>query len=641
MFSEKPVSDRKKLSVETVVHQSGVARTLRFGTFELNITTGELRKHGRKIRLQGQSLKILLCLLEEPGQPRSRDELRCKLWPTGTFVDFDHSLNVAVNRLRERLGDSAGAPRYVETVAGAGYRFVGVVEADDPRQLEPEPPADASPDRNRRIAWLAITVACPLVLLAFALFYSGRVRNVPKAEGSRITSVAVLPLNNLAADERESYLADGMTEELITELARLGSFRVISRTSIMRYKQTSRSISDIGRELNVDAVVEGTVRRSGDRVRVTVQLVGTAPEHHIWADAFEGDIRDVLNLQRGVAGKVANQILGKLAAPKATLRANKRLDPETYEAYLRGRHFLARRNADAMNKAAEYFQRAVHRDPQFAAAYAGLATTYDLLGMLGILAPEHCFPQAKYFADKALQLDGSLAEAYAARGHAADFYDLDWSASQQDFQRAIALDPSSAFAHHWYGEHFIAIGNAEWAVSELKRARELDPLSLPILSTLGRAHLYAHHYGDAMEHCRKVLELEPTFAMGHWCLGLAYTAERKYSMAAAEFERANELGTTPLYVCQLACAYAAIGKNVEARAMLQTLLQKARTTHVSPYFLARIYAALGDKDEAFRWLETAFDKRDHLTFLPLDFWTDAMRSDPRFFALLRRLHLPA
>ena len=642
MSSEKPVRDWKKLSIKTAVDQSRVARMLRFGAFELNTTTGELRKHGRKIRLQGQSLKILLCLLEEPGESRSREELRRKLWGSGTFVDFDHGLNVAVNRLRERLGDSAEAARYIETMGGAGYRFVGLVEAGDSPQPEPEPAENLPRDRNPTTAWLVLAVACPLLLLAFAFFYRDLLPKEAESEDFRIESVAVLPLTILAVDESESYLADGMTEELITELARLGRFRVISRTSIMRYKKTSRSITDIGRELNVDAVVEGTVRRSGDRVRVTVQLVRASPEHHIWADAFEGDIRDVLNLQRDVAGKVANKIRGKLPPPKAaTLRANKRLDPETYEDYLRGRHFLARRNAEAMSKAAEYFQRAVHRDPQFAEAFAGLATTYDLLGTFGILPPEECFPQAKDFARKALQLDGTLAEAYAARGHAADFYDLDWSASQQDFQRALVLDPSSAFAHHWYGEHFIAIGKAEWAVSELKRARQLDPLSLPIISTLGRAQIYAHHYGEAVEQCRKVLELEPTFAMGHWCLGLAHTAAREYSMAVAEFERANELGTTPLYVCQLACAHAALGETVHARAMLQILLQKARTTHVSPYFLARIYATLGDKDEAFRWLEMAFDKRDHLAFLPLDFWTDTIRSDPRFLALFRRLHLPA
>ena len=628
------------------VHAS--SPTLRFGPFELKVETGELWKSGTKIRLQGQSLRVLLCLLEEPGRFRSREELRRNLWPDGTFVDFDHSLNVAVNRLRERLGDSAETPRYVETVAGVGYRFIAPVEASQPPLSEsPRPELDSSGDSSR--VWkrpflrAGVAAVCALLLAALTWFPWNLIfKHGAAVGGSHIDSVAVLPLTNIAGDDREDYFADGMTEELITELASLGSFRVISRTSIMRYKKTVRSLPEIGRELNVNALVEGTVRRSGDRVRITVRLVSTSPEHLIWADAYEGDIHDVLTLQRDVASDIAGNIQTKLGVqPAPSLPARKRLDPETYEDYLRGRHFLARRDAESMNKAAGYFQMAVQRDPQYAQAYAGLAATYDLLGTYELRPPEKSFPQAIEFAGKALQLDSTLSEAYTARASAESFYELDWVAADRDFQRAIALDPSSAFAHHWYAEHFNNVGKAERSVSELKRARDLDPLSLPINSILGIAYRAAHHYDEAVQQCKKTVELDPNFSMGHWCLGEAYMGERQYLAAVSELERATALGATPLLICDLGCAYAGVGKDTEARAILKALEQNAQFAYVSPYLIASIYCALGEKDEAFKWLYSAFDRRDsHIVELSLDPLMDPLRSDPRFLPLIQRLHLP-
>src|SRR6185437_8683034 len=399
---------------------------------------------------------------------------------------------------------------------------------------------------------------------------------------------------------------------------------------------------EIGRELNVNALVEGTMRRSGDRVRITVQLVRTSPENHVWADAYEGNIRDVLNLQRDVARNIASNIEAKLGTRQLTARrASKRLYPETYEDYLRGRHFLARRNAQAMNKALAYFRQAVQRDPQYAQAYAGLASTYDIVGMYEVLPPQKSFPQAKEFAGRALQLDNTLSEAYVARAAAASFWEFDWAAAERDFQRAIALDPSSALAHHWYGEHFINIGKAESALSELKHARELDPLSLPINATLGRVYRDAHHYEEAIQQCQKTLELDPNFSMAHWCLGQAYLGQRKYSAAIPELERANALGPTPLLACDLGYAYAAAGKTGKAKDILEVLMQKAQSAYVPPYLIAAIHGALGDKDDAFKLLERAYRERDsHITYLPLDPEMDPLRSDPRFAPLLRRLNIP-
>ena len=408
-----------------------------FGPFRLNVETGELWKSGTKIRLHGQALQILLSLLEQPGQVRTREELRGRLWPGGTFVDFDQSLNVAVNRLRERLGDSAENPHYVETVPSVGYRFVLPVEEVQPppaAAVEPQQkPAGKSETGGRPgIARAVIVPACAVLGLALAWFTWNRIGPYgAAAKDSHIDSIAVLPLTNLARDSTDDFFADGMTEELITDLARMGAVRVISRTSVMRYKRTARPLPEIGRELNVSAFVEGTVRRSGDRVRITVQLIRASPEQHIWADVFDGDIRDVLALQRDVAHDIVGRIQNKLAAPPvANPDSNKRLDPETYEAYLRGRHFLARRNSEAMNKAVAYFQQAVQRDPHYAQAYSGLAVAYDLLGMYEILPPEESFPKVKEFAGKALQIDDALSEAYTARAAAASYWEFDWAAAE-------------------------------------------------------------------------------------------------------------------------------------------------------------------------------------------------------------------
>jgi TolB-like protein/Tfp pilus assembly protein PilF len=590
----------------------------------------------------------LLCLSDEPGRLSTREELRSRLWPNGTFVDFDHSLNVAVNRLRERLGDSADHPHYVETVPGIGYRFIGSIE-----QIRISPaaplPADVSASvqslaiRERRFRAASVLTICVLSLLAFVwLIWHGVSNHFGSGAEPSIESLAVLPLTNLARSDGNDYFADGVTEELITDLAKLASFRVISRTSVMRYKNTNRSLAEIGRELDVNALVEGTVRRFGDRVRVTVQLIGLSPEHHVWAEAYEGDIHDVLNLQCDVAKDIASKIQTKLAFDKlGKSSAKKRLDPETYEDYLRGRYFLARRNANAMNKALAYFQQALQRDPQYAQAYAGLAVAYDLLGMYELRPPENSFSQVKQFATKALQFDETLSEAYTARAAAASFWEFDWPAAERDFERAIALDPSSAFAHHWYGEHFINVGKAERAVSELKRARELDPLSLPINSTLGRVYRDAQRFNEAVEQCKKTIELDPNFSMGHWCLGQAYLGERQYSSAISELERANALGTTPLILCDLGYAYAGAGEDVQARAFLNALQQKAQSAYVPPYLIAAIYGALGQKNEAFRYLQRAYTERDsHITYLALDPEMDPLRSDPRFPEVLRRLKIP-
>jgi tetratricopeptide (TPR) repeat protein len=293
-----------------------------------------------------------------------------------------------------------------------------------------------------------------------------------------------------------------------------------------------------------------------------------------------------------------------------------------------------------MNTSVEYFQRAVQRDPQYAQAYVGLAVAYELLGSYEVLPPDKSFPLAIQFANQALELDDTLSEAYSARATAEMGYEFDWAAADRDFRRAIVLDPNSVLAHHGYGEYFTGVGNPERAISELKIARELDPLSLPLMSTIGRMYREAHHFDEAVQHCKQSLVLDPNFSMGHWCLGQAYLAKRQFSEAMSELRRADELGTTPLIVCDLGCAYAASGRPMEARAILNSFKKRSRFTYVSPYLIASIYSMLGEKDQAFTWLEKAYDTRDGLSYLAADPMMDPLRSDPRYLRLVERLHIP-
>jgi TolB-like protein/Tfp pilus assembly protein PilF len=499
---------------------------------------------------------------------------------------------------------------------------------------------------RRRRPWLIAVIIIATITLIGSLvgMHWSRFRELIARGLSpfRIQSLAVLPFKNLSSDTEQEYFANGVTEQLITELARVSSVRVISGTSAMHYKNTTKSLREIARELNVDAVVEGAIMRSGAHVRIVVQLVSPSPERHLWAEAYEGDIRDMLGLQRDVVHDIGNRIQTKLTAgPPAGSGASKRLDPETYENYLRGRYFLARRNAEAISKALTYFQKAVQRDPHYAQAYAGLAVTYDVLAMYHLIPPDVSYARAKDFANKALAIDSTLSEAYTARALAASFWEFDWATADRAFQRAIELDPNSALAHHWFGEHFIALGKAERAVAELERARELDPLSIVINAALGRVYRDAHRYEQAVQQCRKALELDPNFSMGHWCLGQTFLGQRRYSAAIPELERANTLGTTPLLICDLGFAYAAAGRNTEARAILKSLQQKAQISYIPPYLIAVIYAALGEKDAAFKWLDRAYNERDsQITYLTLDPEMDSLRSDPRFRTLIERLRLP-
>lgn len=518
-------------------------------------------------------------------------------------------------------------------------------ERDDTGGLQTVEPTSGpwAQSTRRRLAALIITILLVMFGLATAR-YVGSVRDsiLQRSSPVQVHSLAVLPLENLSGDVEQEYFADGMTAELITELAKISSIRVISRTSVMRYKRVRKPLAQIARELNVDAVVEGEVLRSHNQVRVTVQLIDTASDRHIWAETYDRDLRDVLTLQGNVAQSIANAIRVRVTpAEIVRITPDRRVDPEAYEAYLKARYFLEKRTSDGIYKAVEYFQQAILKDPRYAEAYAGLAKTYQLLGSYELLPPEDSYPKAREAADSALQLDNTLSEAYAARALSTSMYEHDWNAAEEDFQRAFKVNSNDAMAHHWYAEHLITVGKVDRAIAELKRARELDPLSLTINSVLGRAYRDDRRYQESIDQCRKTLDLDPDFPLAHWCLGVSNVAMKHYAEAVTEMERANAVGTTPLYAGGLGYAYAAAGSRNKAKAVIDSLKQRADKTYMPSYFIASIYGELGEKERAFDWLQRAYDERDpQLPYLLVDPFMDPLRSDARFNALVSKFGFP-
>jgi TolB-like protein/DNA-binding winged helix-turn-helix (wHTH) protein len=497
----------------------------RFGSFEMDLRAGELRKHGVRIRLQAQPVQILGMLLERPGEVVTREELRQALWPGDTFVDFDHGLNNAINRLREALGDSAGSPRFLETLPRRGYRFIAAVEgvlssssqnsAAQVADTAPPTPASDKPTALpveslnaslRTRLWIAGGAGGAALLVLLVSLNTGGVRQrlLKASPPRRIQSIAVLPLVNLSGDPSQEYFADGMTDELITQLAQIGGLRVISHTTAMQYKGTRKSVPEIGRELQVDGIVEGTVFRSGEQVRISAQLVDAPTDQHVWAQSYERDLRDILALQKEVAGGVARQIRAKLL-PGEQPRA---VNPQAYEAYLRGRHDLnaATSKADLENSIAN-FKSALGKDTQFALAYSGLALSYLALADF-YLAPHEVMPKAEEAARKALELDDTLSEAHDALGYVELIYRWDWPAAQQHLHRAIELNPSNALAQDHYANYLSALGRHAEAFTTSERARELDPLSLLIQANNGMYFFLGREYDRAIEREHNALELD-------------------------------------------------------------------------------------------------------------------------------------
>jgi TolB-like protein/DNA-binding winged helix-turn-helix (wHTH) protein/Flp pilus assembly protein TadD len=624
----------------------------------VDLRAGELRKRGLRVRLQQQPFEVLAMLLEHAGQVVGREELQKKLWPADTFVDFDHGLNKAINKIREALGDSAESPRFVETVARRGYRFLADVRVADAAPVrspelatQPHPAADAR-DRQDLTGTLAmhihllpprawkISTFVLLALLASLAAWKLHSGNRPSAV---IRSLAVLPLESLSSDASQDYFADGMTDELISDLGQISALRVISRTSVMAYKHTRKSLPQIARELNVDAVVEGTVLRSGDQVRVTAQLIEGSADRHVWSQSYQGELRDTLALQNNVARAIADQIrINVSPREQAALRDVTIVNPVAYESYLKGRYFWNKRTADGLKVALAYFNQAIDEDPKYAQAYSGLADTYALLGdwQYAVMTPKEALPKAMAAAIKALELDSGLGEAHNSLAFCLDGFDWDFDSAGKEFRRAIELNPGYATAHHWYAWHLALLRRFDEAIVEMRKAENLDPLSLIINADLAELLALAHSYDESIRQSRKTIEMDPNFGLAHNHLGQAYLQKHMNDEAVAELQEAVKLsGGSPTCIANLARACAASGKRSEAVKLLSDLKKRSKPGHSYASEIAVIYASLGETDQAMSWLEKGYEERFNPGVL-LRPGFDPLRSDPRFEGLVRRIGFP-
>ena len=603
---------------------------IHFGPFELDPRTGELTCEDRKTQVQQQPLQLLLALLERPGELVTREELTGRLWPSGTFVDYERGLNKAVNKLRELLNDSADHPHFIETLPRKGYRFIGTITDDEPPPARAEGPPPQSVKTNRKwwyAAAAAIVVITLGILAATPVIWRREARKVQKPSRLQIASLAVLPMENLSGDSEQTYFAEGMTDALITNLARMANVRVTSRTSVMRYKGTKKSIQEIGRELNVDAVVEGTVTRSGDRVRITAQLIQVATDMHLWAEGFERPTGEVLNLQNEVATDIARRV-DILVRPLDQART---VNPEAYGSYLKGRYFFYQYTSEGWRKAIEYFKQAIESDAQFAPAYSGLADAYIVAGAYSAIPSRDALVNGKAAASKALQLDDTLASAHYALATAYTWYDWDWTNAEKEFRRALELDPNDSLGRNWYGGYLSLQGKHKEAVNEHELARELDPFSLIVNANLARSLYWARRYDESIAQARKTLRLDPSFGVALFWLEGALRHKNMFKQAVV----LRESVTTPERA-------KLIEHNFQTAGFDSLMHQSAEAFKDDGALVeaARCFAQIGQKSQAITLLEQCYAQRcSSMVTLNAEPDFDVLRPDTRFQNLVAKIGL--
>ena len=673
----------------------GLQQSIRFGEDnELDFRPRRLRRGSHVLKLERIPLELPVLLLEHRDEIVTRDQIVSRIWGQGVFLDTDNSIRGAVRKLRQVLKDDAEAPRFIQTITGQGYRFIAPVitpaEASSAEPSEPDPPALTSSDRNftsELDGWLqarqlrlvdqeqvgqdhdhpsekahaetahgqairrprkpfviaavaALALACVLALLVFWVWR--RPSSVP-ADSTRKTVLAILPFENLSGDPDQEFFSDGLTEEMIGQLGKLSRDRlkVIARSSVARYKGSKLSAKEVGRELNADYLVQGSVRRWSDHVRISVQLIQADNQTDLWTESYDRELKDVLAVQDSVVRSIASQIhIALTGEQKTALAKSVRTPPEAYLAYLKGRYYWNKRTGDSMEKAEPYFQQAIDSDPTYAAAYSGLADCNSGLAWHGFKSPAGALPKAYLAARKAVEIDPQSAEAHASLGLVLS-HRWDWAGAEAEFKRALELDPQYANAHHWYGDYLSMRGRHDDAVSEARRAVELDPVNLMISTWMGLRYYMAHDYTAAIKQNRESVELDPNFAAAHLLLGEDYLQAGIYGEGVNELKRAATLsGGSPLYTAQVAVALAAAGRNREALQIAHALETNSSRRYVSPYGLAQIYAALNDRERTLKWLQVAYnDRAVWMGYLAVDPAFDRYRSDPRFQELLRRVGL--
>jgi len=602
---------------------------VRFADFEFDLRTGDLRRDGTSLKFQPQPAKVMVLLISRAGEIVTRQDLARQVWGAETFVDFEQGLNFAIRQIRTVLDDDAEQPRFLETLPKRGYRFIAPVErasreedgiaesrvtnpeADDALEQNQAPEKDNAPaTKPRHLRTASILFAgISILLIAVAVNYYVGKESGKKLSVGPIQSIAVLPLANLSADPAQEYFTDGLTDELITELARIGTLRVISRTSVPAYKTAQKRVPEIGRELHVDAVVEGTVERVGNRVRIRAQLIQAATDHHLWAQSYDGNLSDILRLESDVAGDIARQIGYRTSDAHSQLAAQRPISTEAHENYLKGRYRWNQRTEAGLRAGIDHFQKAIEAEPTYAQAYAGLADCYIMLANWGFMPGGEAYPKAETAARKALEIDDRLAEAQTSLAYATFLYDWDWNGAEQKFRHAISLNPNYATAHHFYSIYLMASGRHPEALAEIKRAQELDPFSMIINSVVGWISYEARHYELAIQQCEKAVEMDPSYAPARLDLGVIFLKTGDYQKATAQFERARALaGDEGIVLAYLAQARAYSGDRGEALKILHRLQNPSQSGFVSPWDLALIHVALGDKKNALTYLEKAVDQ---------------------------------
>jgi TolB-like protein/DNA-binding winged helix-turn-helix (wHTH) protein len=624
--------------LEAGVHVGAIAK---FGTFELDLRTLELRNRGIRLHVRRQSGEILAMLIDRRGEVVTREEIRKKLWADGTVVEFEHSVNSAVNRLRDLMGESAGHPRYIETLPRLGYRFVGAVEISEPGSIgasavsNAQGPPESSKRLIRRSGWriAAVTVIAGGLVLAF----SWKLIRPRAGASPPIRSIAVLPLVNLSHDAEQEYFTDGMTEALTSDLAQIGSVRVISRTSAMTYKASRKPLRAIAGELQVDALVEGSVLHSGQRVRVVAHLINSSTDMHVWSGTYERDLRDVLKLQSELAQAIAREIRAALSLQEAAHLATRRaVKPEAYEAYLKGMFYLNKFTPDGFERGIAYLHQATENDPSDPFAYAALALGYAMAGHERF--PD-AFSRSKAAALKSLDLGGPLAEAYAALGMQEMYWEWDIARGGRDLERALALNPNFAEARRNYSWYLRLLGKRKEGLEEMRRAEMLDPLEPQISADFAWQYLAEGDYDASLTEAQKALDVNPSFCQALAITGWVYAAKGRPAEAIALQKRAG--ATDSAWKWPLGRTYALMGLDAEAKAVAADI--EKNPGPMDQWGLVVIYSALGERDRAFRWLEVAYQSR--FSWVP---WISAyavpsqdafarLRDDRRFDDLVRRI----
>ncbi len=646
--------------------QAGPQESILFGEdFELDLRPRRLRRGARVMKLERIPLEILLLLLEHPGEIVTREEIVARIWGSDVFLDTDNSIRGAIRKIRQVLKDDSEQPRFIQTVTGRGYRFIAPVtglpsglrlaeaaNAEAPKIEEEKEPAVEAPVQApgrpglgtlRAYRWPVIGVAVVLVIaVAVAVAFVVWKNRQTGATPPKIRSLAVLPLTNLSGDAGQGYLADGMTEELIGRLAAIHDLRVISRTSVMQFQNPKETVPAIARTLGVDAIVEGSVARDGNRIRVHAQLIRASDDEHFWSETYDREMGDVLSLESDIAQSIAEKVEVTVSGQEhALLVARRQVSPEVYESYLKG--IYANRNTRVgIEQSISFFQQAIDKDPTFAPAYLGLAGAYGKLGTVyaGGGPPTESRPKVIRAAQKALDLDPELAEAHVLLGTTYD-REWKWSESGAEFKHALELKPNDARANREFAFWLLCVGRTEEAVARTQRAHELDPMNVEGLATDGFLLFQARHYDESIQTLRSVLAVQPDNAMARWYLGYTLIAKGQPEQAIPELERAVQLSDrSPAVIGVLIRAYAHAGRRADALRMLEELKRRSKTGYIPAGAFINAYLGLGDNEQAFVWLERAYQEQSGIMpLLKSHPHFDPIRSDPRFADLLHRVGL--